>query len=40
MAVTNTLGYYDTATITTIKGFIVDVQICPGACTIKFFHAS
>ncbi len=32
MAVTNTLAYYNTATITAVRSFIVQA---PGACTIK-----
>jgi hypothetical protein len=35
MKVANTLGYYDTATITAIKSFTVQT---PVACTIRLFR--
>jgi hypothetical protein len=36
MEAANTPAYYDTATITAVKKFIVQT---PGACTIKHFTA-
>ncbi len=36
MEVENTLAYYDTATITAVKSFIVQAS---GACTIKLITA-
>ncbi len=35
MSVANTLTYYDTATIMSVKSFIVQA---PGTCTIKLLY--